>query len=55
MDSWTITEEQWGKVNSALLKAAMVCLMHKREFHQEMLDASFIMDEIVNGPVDAED
>lgn len=52
METYTITDEQWQKVNSALNVAISVCLMHKREFMAQMVDAGVIMDEIVNGPDD---
>ncbi len=54
METYTITEEQWQKVNSALNVAVSVCLMHKREFMAQMLEAGNIMDNVVNGP-DVED
>lgn len=52
METYTITDEQWQKVNAALNVAISVCLMHKREFMAQMVDAGVIMDEVVNGPDD---
>lgn len=52
MEVYTITDEQWQKINSALNVAIAVCLMHKLEFHQQMLEAANAMDDIVNGQMD---
>ncbi len=49
METYTITGDQWQKINSALNVAISVCMMHKREFMQDMIDASETMDVIVNG------
>lgn len=49
MESYTITDEQWQQVNSALNVAISVCLVHKRDFMGQMVDAGAVMDEIING------
>lgn len=54
METYTITDDQWQKVNAALNVAISVCLLHKREFMGQMVDAGVIMDDVVNGP-DADD
>lgn len=54
-DTYTITDEQWQQINNALLAAIGITSVHAKECHQQMLDASNLMDEIVNGPDDAED
>lgn len=51
MDSYTISDAQWQQVNSALNVAISVCLLHKREFMQQMMDAAAVMDEVVNAPI----
>ena len=49
MAEYTMTEEQWETINSALLTAIGVTSVHAREVHAQMLAASNIMDDIVNG------
>lgn len=49
MADYTMTEEQWEKINSALLTAIGVTSVHAREVHAQMLAASNVMDDIVNG------
>jgi hypothetical protein len=49
MESYTINDEQWQQVMAALNVATSVCLMHKREFMEQMVDAALVMDEVVNG------
>lgn len=51
METYTITDAQWQQVNSALNVAISVCLVHKREFMGQMVDAGVVMDDIVNGPL----
>lgn len=51
METYTITDAQWQQINSALNVALSVCLLHKREFMQQMMDAAGVMDEVVNGPL----
>lgn len=52
METYTITDEQWQKVNAALNVAISVCLVHKREFMAQMLEAGNIMDDIANASGD---
>jgi hypothetical protein len=55
METYTITDAQWQQINSAINVAISVCLMHKREFMGQMVDAGVVMDEIVNGPSEDEE
>lgn len=55
METYTMTDAQWQKINSALNVAITVCLMHKREFHKQMLEAAETMDEVVNGELGDEE
>lgn len=49
MESYTITDDQWQQVMAALNVAISVCLMHKREFMEQMVDAALVMDDVANG------
>lgn len=49
METYMMTEAQWEQINTALNIAISVCLVHKREFMGQMVDAGVVMDEIVNG------
>ena len=55
MDRYTMTDDQWQQVNSAINTAISVCLMHKREFMGQMVDAGVVLDEIANGVDGIED
>lgn len=50
--TYTITDTQWGIINSALLAAISICSIHVPDMRDRMLHASLLMDEIVNGPDD---
>lgn len=52
MQTYTITDDEWQQINAAINVAISVCLVHKREFMQQMLDAAEVMDEIANGEAD---
>lgn len=54
-NTYTITDEQWQQINNALLAAIGITSVHAKECHQQMLDASNLMDDIVNGIDDEED